>query len=298
MSTAISPQDWQRLSEYLDGQLEQSDRHEVEKMLAESIEWKDASQDLKQVRFALHHAPKRRAPHNFTISAAQAAAIRKPRKSIWLFRVSSAFSTALALLFLVLGFSLKALPQAVPLAAAPAALSPAMDKAAVNDATTPIPVIIWGSPDTNNYLYSSGNTSAAGMGRGGGYGGGGGGAADAGSAEMSSAEAKAVPPAASAPMTSAEQPDSTRSFQPEATAAPEAQTLSAQVLQPVTGTGPILGIQSTGPAAEVQPTAAPAPTQTPEPAAGKSWVWWIAAALLGTAALVTAFLGWKPTDKS
>jgi hypothetical protein len=292
MSTAISPQDWQRLSEYLDGQLEQSDRREVEKMLAESVEWRDASQDLKQVRFALHHAPKRRAPRNFTISAAQATAIRKPRKSIWFFRVSSAFSTALALLFLVLGFSLKALPQAVPMAAAPVAMAPAMDKAAVNDSSTPIPVIIWGSPDSNSYMYSSGNTGAMGMG-----GGGGGGGAE--TSEMSSAEAKApVPSGAEPPLTSSAVNDTTRSFAPETTATPEAEVMSAEALEPVTGTGPILGIQSTGPAAETQPGEAASPAPTPKPVTEKSWGWWIAAALLGIAALVTAFLGWKPTDKS
>lgn len=292
MSAVLNPQQWQQLSEYLDGKNPQDERAYVEKQLAASEEWQFSYETLQNTRRALQTAPRRRAPRNFTLTAAQAAAIRKPARSILLFRWSSAFSTGLAAVFVALGIfftnsapaAMMAQDNALMPAAAPAPVE--MESSAVTAADEPVatavPIIIWGSPDMNPYLYS-GN---------GGRGGGGGGAA------MDSAEVASAPVEKSArdtgPMTAMESEGAfTVEIQSTETVATEMLTVGAE---PLTGSGPILGVQSTlaendlvSPMApqDASPMAAE-PVEHPEQ---KPWYW--LAGGMAVVAVVTALIGWK-----
>lgn len=321
MSTVLSPHDWQQLSEYLDGQLGHRDQYQVENLLAASTEWQSALQSLTNTRSALRTAPKRRAPRNFTLSATQAEQIRKPARNFGFFRLSSAFSTALAVLFLVLGFTLKSAPTALPMAVAPV-----MEKSVGTSAeSTPIPVIIWGSPEMNQYAYTNANPVAGGKGGGGGGGGGDG----ITNASKSASDAEPMT-AAEVPETLALAPEATSSAQdqavepevappamalaPTATAeAPQTFALALEDTQPaadtsisssqgIAGSGPILGIQSTGPAVELEEKNLVEPenlsrsmeNEINEPMP----LWWMAAAVMLVLALLTGIMGWKPSWKS
>lgn len=77
----ISERDFEALSAYVDGQLSQRDREALESRLAGERELRHALKDLRQDRLLLQKLPARRAPRNFTLTRAQAAAIRPPRRS-------------------------------------------------------------------------------------------------------------------------------------------------------------------------------------------------------------------------
>jgi hypothetical protein len=312
MNAILTPLDWQKLSEYLDGQLSEADRPGVEKLLSSSSDWQEAYQALHHTRVLLKSALVRKAPRNFTLSLAVASQIRKPRRSNLFFRFSSAFSTALALLFLVLGFSLNRIPTVAPMAAAPA-----MQKSSVESQNTPVPIIVWGSPEMNPLYYSK----ATGRGGIGGGGGGGEGAAvesnnvageSISGATVAGADSTVAPaasgvttdnsqgftpsptesaPAATAPMTDSSQPSAAQSLLP-AGASPE-QSAAAQEV--ITGEGPILGIGSTGPA----PAVLPNPVQESAPSSPPSdrqfnW-WWVGAGGFLVFALMSIIMGWNLT---
>ncbi len=77
----ISERDFEALSAYVDGQLSQRDREALESRLAGERELRHALKDLRQDRLLLQKLPSQRAPRNFTLTRAQAAAIRPPRRS-------------------------------------------------------------------------------------------------------------------------------------------------------------------------------------------------------------------------
>ncbi len=76
----ISERDYEALSAYVDGQLGQRDRVALESRLANERELRHALKDLRQDRLLLQKLPTVRAPRNFTLTRAQAASIRAPRK--------------------------------------------------------------------------------------------------------------------------------------------------------------------------------------------------------------------------
>lgn len=76
----ISERDYEALSAYVDGQLGQRDREALESRLANERELRHALKDLRQDRLLLQKLPTIRAPRNFTLTRAQAASIRAPRK--------------------------------------------------------------------------------------------------------------------------------------------------------------------------------------------------------------------------
>lgn len=293
MNAVLTPHDWQLISEYLDGKIRPDQRAYVEKQMAASEEWLDAYETMRNTRRALHMAPRRRAPRNFSLTAAQAAAIRKPSRSIVFFRWSSAFSTGLAAVFVALGFVFSSSAPATLMAqdtaampeSAPAPVESEMT-AADASAATAIPIIIWGSPEMNPYLYA---------GRGGGMGGGGGGDAAMDSSEVASApvEKSAGDPGAVTAMGS--EPQNTFSMEslPEEAAPTERLMLGAE---PFTGSGPILGVQSTESGDDsVSVTEQMPDTRAIEPAPAqpdqKPWYW--LAGAMGTFAVGSAVLGWK-----
>jgi hypothetical protein len=318
MNATLTPLDWQKLSEYLDGQLTEADRPEVEKLLSITAEWQEAYQALDHTRVLLKSAPVRKAPHNFTLSLAVASQIRKPRRSNLFFRFSSAFSTALALLFLVLGFSLNRIPTVLPMAAAPA-----MQKSSVESQNTAIPIIVWGSPEMNP-LYYSGRATGKGGGIGGGGGSGGGGdavessnvaGASISGATVPEVESTAVPagsdaitdnsqaltpvptepaPAAAVPMNDSSQslaPSPTQSLPPIG-ASPKQPAAAQEV---ITSEGPILGIGSTGPAPTVTQHLDQEPAPSSPPSTSQFNWWWVGAGGFLVFALMSVVMGWNLT---
>lgn len=76
----ISERDYEVLSAYVDGQLGERDRTALEARLADDRALRSALKDLRQDKLLLRKLPTARAPRAFTLTRAQAAAIRAPRR--------------------------------------------------------------------------------------------------------------------------------------------------------------------------------------------------------------------------
>lgn len=68
MKRGISSQDWQQLSEYIDGQLDPDKTLSLEQKIQQSPELKKAFLNLKAHKFLLKSLPRRKAPKNLTLS--------------------------------------------------------------------------------------------------------------------------------------------------------------------------------------------------------------------------------------
>lgn len=294
MNTVLSPRDWQQLSEYLDDQLGPGIRTQVEKNLSTSAEWAAGLQSLEATRSVLRAAPQRRAPRNYTLTTIEAASYRQNRFNFPIYKFSSAFSAILTVLFLVLGFTSRGLLSQPMLAAAPM-MEQAADSA--SEATS-MPIIIWGSPEMNQYAYGAGGAPAGGMG-GGGMGGGGGGA-DIMSAEAAPPVGKSMEDFASEPamdtIVSSEEPviapapvlesaPDIMALSPQATQLPAPTTVAAA---PKENANPILGIQ---PREMSQPESEMQITEEAQPISP----WWFAALGCLLITIFLGYLGWKPT---
>jgi hypothetical protein len=257
MNAQITPKDWQILSEYLDGQLSPRDRSKLEQRMQSRPELRDGLEELRRLRSLLRTVPRRKVPHNFTLTRAMVEKPAPARWSNWIPALS--FSSAIATFLLILSM-LTSMPGGVPAAV----VSPESEASrvmmeepaaeTVQDAVEAPPLILWGGP---------GNYSGTVDGRGGM---GGGGDAGMGSAdfglmavpeaevyvdegmplpeermkdelpveppvmEAAPAEMPAEAPAAEAPAGEA----------PAMSAASEA--LAEEQLEPLVGTGPILGV--------------------------------------------------------
>ncbi len=289
MSKVFSPQDWQQLSNYLDGQLSTKDRQAVEELINSSDIWKINYQSLAQTRQLLRAAPNRRSPRNFTLSQAQADRVRRPRFAFFSFRFASALSTGLAVVVFLFSFLLKTSTSALPAMQA----APAMEKASQSESagSTPAgPIIIWGPPGTIPQSYGATGT---GFGRGGGGGGGaegpgvipygvGGGAADStggmggGGAQTFSLEtptekavtegspevAPEVPPEVVTELAPALTPEPTPEAAPNMAAAP------ATVAEP--GVAAVPAPDTVAAPAPIAPDMVPQPTQLPGPTPASS----------------------------
>jgi len=100
MSTQhLSPQEWQTLSAYLDGQLSPRERRQVETRLQARAEFRAALEELRQTRLILRSLPKRRAPRSFTLTPAMLESLggkrTKPRGAYPFFRLASALASFL-----------------------------------------------------------------------------------------------------------------------------------------------------------------------------------------------------------
>jgi hypothetical protein len=298
MSEVFSPQSWQLLSEYLDGQLSATDRQKVEQMLRSSNTWKLNYQALVETRALLQYAPKRKAPRSFLLTQTQADKLRRPSRSFFSFRFASVLSTGLAVAVFLFGFFARSATTALPAMQAPQT----QEKASQSDTAPANPIIIWGPPGTIPDGY--GKSMQSGSGGGSGIGGGapmgmGGGGGDGGIQSFSAAaptESSEISPEAAAelttelaPETTIEgAPDTSREMAPEPTpeglteAAPEVSSDVATEAAPaalgamlVTETpvepvpAPEMTIeQPTEPTPELAPVPAqstPAPTAIPSP---------------------------------
>lgn len=76
----ISERDYEVLSAYVDGQLGERDRTALEARLSDDRALRLALKDLRQDKLLLRKLPTARAPRAFTLTRAQAASIRAPRR--------------------------------------------------------------------------------------------------------------------------------------------------------------------------------------------------------------------------
>ncbi|MCE1253735.1 MAG: hypothetical protein LWX83_09330 [Anaerolineae bacterium] len=235
MNREISSLDWQRLSDYLDNQLSPLEISKLEDEINQRRDLNDAFVELKATRFLLHNLPRRRAPHNFTLTMRDIPARRF--NFTWLPGLS--FATVLSAIIFI--FSLfyqpvltnRSASQTLSISAVPMQAE-AADKAAAEVNTQAAPMIFWGAPP----MLATGKG-----GGGGGYGGGSGGGD--GNAQMQVYAAPPVPaapsenPESAAPALAAPAPEDTNNSGSvtAATALPQSAAL--------TDSGPILGIRPT-----------------------------------------------------
>jgi anti-sigma factor RsiW len=226
-----SPQDWQLLSAYLDGQLSAREKTHLEGRLKLQPALQTALGDLSHTRTVLRSVRRRRAPHNFTLTPAMIGALPKVQPQPRLV-TALRFSSALAVLLVLVSLAIEFLPGASPAlqtAALPAAEAPQALAVApqLDQASTEVPpIILWGG--SSNYPGQA-------RGMGGGIGGG-------PPSDTLSAKAAEAAPSGAGEVVSAPAPEA----QPSATIA-----VPTTTLEPLTGSGPILGVR---PVEEAQAT--------------------------------------------
>jgi anti-sigma factor RsiW len=98
----ISPQDFDRLSAYLDNQLSPAEKARFESRLEREPDLRAALDDLRATVRALRSLPVLKPPRNFTLSPAQARAIAPPRRVFPALRLATAL-TALAFVVVAVG---------------------------------------------------------------------------------------------------------------------------------------------------------------------------------------------------
>lgn len=301
MNAPLTPQDWEILSAYLDGQLTEAEQNRVRVLLERRPELREELEVLRRTRQVLRAAPRRRAPRNFTLTPAMARQARPP--SFWSRASvpSFGFASALATLLFVLSFFFRMTPLgttnlAPMMAAAPEA---ARDRAQSEyGVPTSAPIINWqgGTP-----------TGVAG-----GMGGGPGKVAGASTpAPQLAAEATRV----SAPDQSllAPTPTPVIESQPRAVAQPTMAETTVAKAVPVsppaptgsnsdaapTTNGPILGVAATEERGQmVVPTREGLDTFVDQPES--EWEWgWVQAGLAGGALLcgLIAFILWRRSHR-
>lgn len=91
----FSAHDWETLSAYLDGTLDEPDQARLRTRLANELELSEALRQLEQTRSLLRSAPQRRRPRGFTLPAAQAAKLRPARNSFGLWRLVTAAASVM-----------------------------------------------------------------------------------------------------------------------------------------------------------------------------------------------------------
>lgn len=268
----LSNKEWELLSSYLDGELSPREKARVEARLRTQPEFKDALDGLRRTKSILLKAQVRKVPHNFTVTHADVQRVSAPR---WLPTMQwSSAVTALVAVFLFayqlipgLTYSAKIADQRNALTSESAPAASNQPLAATDLASATPEVIYWGGPPS----------PAFGLGGGGGGGGGGAAAIGGGAGPVSSTNTNPFP---QPPI-----PNSRPDLQVQPTATPP----SALNAEPVTGTGPILGVRPK----DLQgytlgdSSAAIAEETLPDQAkqsADRTWLWFTAGGLLAAAA--------------
>lgn len=155
MNAQISPKDWQLLSEYLDGQLSPRDQTKLEQRMKTQSELQHGLVELRKLRAVLRTVPRRKPPHNFTLTRAM---VEKPVRSGWTGWVPAlSFSSALATILLVISLVFQwpiGAPAAMVYQEEGAARMMAAQSEAAVETTQEVeqevemapPIIIWGVP--------------------------------------------------------------------------------------------------------------------------------------------------------
>ena len=115
MNSRISPQDWEVLSAYVDNQLSEKERSQLEVRLRSEPELHRTLQEIGRIKVTLRSAPRRRAPHNFTLSPGKAG-IRLSSPLYPTFRLASVLASILFVL-VFLGDMLAGVTTGVPILA-------------------------------------------------------------------------------------------------------------------------------------------------------------------------------------
>jgi anti-sigma factor RsiW len=293
MTTPLTPQDWETLSTYLDGQLTATGKRQIQDLIALRPELKQGLEELRRTRAVLRAAPRRRAPRNFTLSPEMAQKVR-PRFR-WGWTPSFSFASAMATVLLVLSFFFRVnLTQFTPMTAlAPVAMTQE------NTTSGNPPIIIWNAPGSN----------ATGMGGGpAGLGGG----DDFGSAEKgivpSPADSQAAPqqtpgtePGASPDLppaiAAAATPAPTNEPRLAAPVAPQP-TIEAGITRDGSQSGPILGIAPTEERGKMYVPTQDLYYQADQSTPGNSWQF-VQIGLAGVAVIfaAAAFLSWRKAQR-
>ncbi len=107
MNKNFSPKDWQLLSNYLDGQLSNREVLILGARLNQEQPLKDALLELQQTRYLLQHARKVPVPRSFTLTPDMASQMRSSRKPLFPF---FSFASVMATIFLVVVLLFEFLP--------------------------------------------------------------------------------------------------------------------------------------------------------------------------------------------
>ena len=240
----LSSKDWELLSSYMDGELNLRDKARVEARLSTQPEFQEALDGLRRTKAILRKAPIRKVPRNFTLKAADVQPVKPPR---WI--PTMQWSSAAVALVAVFLFAYQLLPGFPGLATtasekavdsemgAPELAQPAQSLAAVPAADQATPeVIYWGGPPAQA-------NGLGGMG-----GGGGDGSVDCslsgamcggGAPELAIGGADQSGVATQMPFPQPPIPN----MLPDLQTQPTEPARSAIAAEPVTGTGPILGVR-------------------------------------------------------
>jgi hypothetical protein len=155
MNNELSSRQWQLLSAYLDDQLTQKEKGQVEELLQQSADAREALAAMRRTHMILRALPLRKAPRNFTISS---QSVKKP--VIPTFNALLRFSSALAALLLVAVLTLDfiGLSPSVPIArmAEDAASEMLAMKALTAEAGEEPQIIFWGGPGPMMGAYGKG----------------------------------------------------------------------------------------------------------------------------------------------
>jgi hypothetical protein len=248
MKTRLSSKEWERLSAYLDGQLGERERQQVEEWLRTRPEVREAWQSLRQTQHVLRHARRRKAPRNFTLTPAMVGAPSPRPRSPLVWQLAPALAIFLVIIVVMLEFF--PVGSAAPLPRAPLTAAGPMEALQAAQPTATAVIVYWGGPPS----------PAIGMGGGGaeGMGGMGGGAGDTG--VPFKGYAPGTTPSAPPPS----QPSPTPA-QPLATAEPTPEVRALTAPSPQT-LNPILGLpapEEQGKIYIVTPTLAPESESTP-----------------------------------
>lgn len=243
MKRQLSTKDWELLSSYLDDMLNPREKSRVEMLLSTQPEYKEALEGLRRTKTILHRTPVRKVPRNFTLTAADVQPVKAFR---WLptMQWSSAAAALIAVFLfayqLVPGFSgalTTASQKSVDSELNATGLAPtetadlAAPMAAAESAAALPEVIYWGGPP------APGGTAM-------GQGGGGGGDACGLPGAMCGGGAASGPPLGvdlaptEMPFPQPPIPNTLPDLQIQPT---EAARIAAK--EPITGTGPILGVR-------------------------------------------------------
>ncbi len=139
----LSPETQELLSAYLDGEVDEAQRQELERRLPKEAELAQALAELQSLKSAFAAMPRARAPRNFTLTPEQAGLKRRRAFPIWRWAAwGAAGAVALLMLFVFFAAGLNMLSahtaSAPPmLAAAPQPHQP--QKEAAEPATQPLP---------------------------------------------------------------------------------------------------------------------------------------------------------------
>jgi hypothetical protein len=243
MNKNVSPKDLRTISAYLDGQLSSIERNKIEARFTKEESLHQAFKELQQTRLLLKHASIKKVPHNFTLSSEMATQIKPVRKSRILPALSISSVMATFLLAFVLLFELLPgiLNQTASQKSAPdremvMEAAPAVESFDMQSESQAPMIIEWGNPAYKNN---------------GGYGGGGG-TSDTAVQSMAAPQPEVAIDTAEIPNVGGILPPEIASgaggdppkMEPQGTELPQTTLSERQAVEPVTGTGPILGIRS------------------------------------------------------